>query len=290
MNDRKTISASECTTWLGCSLRHKFHYIDKVEDETRGGALVLGSTVHTALGAGIRLLRSGDATPDNLDVKHLVDAAWSAEEGKATTPILWGSKGREASLATALGLVEAFFKNPQVRERIPRIVELELKVELPLVDPVRGIATGIFLKGYLDAVEETGERTPDGRPMLRVLEFKTSASKGTYDEAGLDQVPLQVALYKHALQALRGDVVVSEVGYMVGVKTKAPEWVLPIVPITAEAERRALLVAQHVARAVQLGVAVPSPSWQCPTCPHVARCATWGQTAASPLPADPFAA
>lgn len=289
MNDRKTISASECSTWLGCSLRHKFRYVDHAEEETRGGALVLGSAVDVAVKAGIRLVRAGEASADTIDTKHLVDAAWSAEEEKTATPILWGAKGREAALATAHGLAAAFFKDPAIRERIPRIVECDVRVEIPLVDPVRGAETGMVLKGFLDAVEETGERMPDGRPRLRVLEVKTSAAKSTYDEAGLDQ-HTQVSLYVHALRRLRGDVVAPEAAFMVGIKTKVSEWTLPIVRIAPDAERRALLVALHVSRAIQLGVAVPSPGWQCPTCPHLARCATWGQSEASVLRMDLFAA
>lgn len=288
MDTRKTISASECSTWLGCSLRHRYKYRDRAEDETRGGALVLGSVVDTAVKAGVRLVRSGEATTDAIDSKHLVDAAWSAEEANTSTPILWGAKGRDAALGTAHGLVAAFFKDPAVRERIPHFVELDVKVEVPILDPVRGTDTGILLKGYIDAIEET--KGTDGKSSTRVAEFKTSATKGAYDEAGLDQIPIQVVLYNYALRRLRGEVVASEVGYFVGIKTKTPEWTLPVVRVTPDAERRALLVVQHVARAIELGVAVPSPSWMCPTCPSLVRCSSWAQTEASAIRADPFAA
>jgi len=45
----KTISYSEVSCYLTCSLKHRLRYIEKIESEEVDQALVLGSCCHSAI-------------------------------------------------------------------------------------------------------------------------------------------------------------------------------------------------------------------------------------------------
>lgn len=278
------LSASQVGTFQQCSLKWAFRYVHRAPEETRAAALVVGSAVDVAVKAGIHAIRSGDVSLERLDSEALFDAAWRSEVVKIDgPPIDWGSNKDEAHhREIALGVTRAFLDAPDLGERIDRIEALDVRFELPVIDPTTGLEVpDLTVMGILDAVE----RTPAG---VRPLDFKTASSKAGYDESSL-ATHLQGSLYVDALQRLHPEDASDEMAFWIGMKLKQPVTEDRVVTISPSARRRALLTVLHAHRAMELGVALPQPSFLCAGCPYRLRCQTWQEEVEAPAPLDAFA-
>jgi len=49
--EKPHLSYSQINTYLTCSLKYKFHYLDQIEPPFVSSALVFGSCIHEAVGA-----------------------------------------------------------------------------------------------------------------------------------------------------------------------------------------------------------------------------------------------
>lgn len=269
MSRMKLLSASQVNGFRTCPLRWHYRYRERAPEESRSGALVVGSVVHAALAMGIHELRSGETRLEELSPGLLFEKAWDAEIDTVNVPITWGSKGEEAAKTTAEGLVSAFLNAEDLRERVARIVDLDVKFEIPVVDPTTDREVpDLRLVGFLDGIE----RREDGK--LVVWEAKTAASRAGYDESSL-AVHLQAGLYAHALQYLHGDDASEDVHFRLGLKLKDPVWEDRLVTFGASARKRVLMTVLEVKRAMDSGVAYPSPGWACSGCAYSKRCSGW---------------
>lgn len=285
MSSARILSASQVDMYRQCSLRWHYRHVDYAPEESRSGALVVGTAVDVALKGAIHLLRSGEATPDQLKPADLVRKAWDAEITAAKdVPVLWGERNTaEKGLATATGLVESFLRLPDLPGRISGIEAVDLRFELPVSDPTTGCRVpGLTLTGILDIVE----RAPDGR--LRALDLKTASSRAGYDSDDL-RFHLQGSLYVWALREIHGDKASDEMAFTVGFKTKDPCREDRTVFLGEPARRRALLTVIHARRGMDLGLAFPQPSFLCGSCPNARRCCSWADSPNAALPRDPFA-
>ncbi len=283
MGDIAVLSASQVDSFRSCSLKWFFRYREKAPPESRGAALVVGSVVDVSIKEGIHLIRSGAANAGDIEAEMLFRRAWDAELASTDVPVSWGKKGQEAACSVAEGLVKKYFEAEDLEERVARIVSLDLRFELPVVDPITGIERpDIRILGYLDAVE----RNDAGK--LRALDWKTAASRSGYDEQSL-AVHLQGALYTWALKQLHGDEASDEMAFHVGLKLKASVWEDRLVTLGGEAQRRALLTVLHAHRAMRVGTAYPQPNLYCAGCSYFKRCRSWQDAPTSVLPRDVFA-
>lgn len=282
MSHVRVLSATQVDAFRGCSLKWHYRYVEKVPEESKSGALVVGSTVDVAVKGVIHHLRSGE-TVASLKATDLARAAWDAELASAgDRPLLWGEKGQEAAWKAAVGLVEAYVALPDLAARIGRVEILDFRFELPVQDPASDQPVpGLFVQGFLDVIE----RTADGR--LRAMDIKTASSRAGYAPEDL-VAHLQGSLYAWALRELHGDRASPDVGFTVGLKLKEPVWIDRNIVLGEAAQRRAILTLLHARRGMDLGVAFPQPSFLCGSCSFFARCATWEVSPIATLRRDPF--
>jgi len=278
------LSASQVDTFRSCSLKWHLRYREQAPPESRGAALVVGSVVDVAIKTGIHDLRSGEASIENLEALPLFREAWDAELASSDVPIAWGKKGQDACRSVAERLVKTYFDAEDLEERVARIEALDVRFELPVIDPNAGIELpDLRIVGYLDALErnDAGE--------LRALDWKTAASRSGYDETSL-ATHLQGTLYAWAMKQIHGDEASDEVAFHVGLKLEAAIWEDRLVTLGEGAQRRALLTVIHAHRGMQVGTAFPSPNLYCGSCSYLKRCRSWQDSEAARLPVDPFAA
>ena len=276
MGDIAILSASQVGTFQQCSLKWRFRYREKAPEEKRSSALVVGSVVDTAVKNGIHMLKSGEVLVERLETERVFDEAWVAELASTSVPIDWGKTGEDALRETALGVTRAFLDAEDLPARADRIEALDVRFELPVLDPRSGQEVpGVRVMGILDAVE----RTEAG---LRPLDFKTSASRAGWDEQSL-ATHLQGSLYLDALHRLYPDEATGEVAFWIGLKLKTPVLEDRIATITEAARRRAMLTVLKAHDAMQTGIAFPQPSFLCSGCPYQKRCSRW-QDAVAPTP------
>lgn len=285
MSNFRLLSATQLTTYSTCTQQWAFRYIEKAPEESRAGALVLGSAVDVAIKTLVHRVRAGEATIATVKSKDLLHEAWGAEtSSKPDVPIDWGEKGEPAGLRTAEALVEAFAKLPDLEQRIARITAVDLRFELPVPDPRTGQPVpGLGVQGILDFVE----RGPDSR--LRALDLKTSASRGGWSD-NETRWHVQGSVYAWALKELHGDDASHDVAFAIGLKLKEPVWEDRIVCLPEAAQRRVLLSLIAASQSMERATPFPHRSWACSGCAYARRCDAWQETAVVEVRRDPFAA
>lgn len=285
MSNFRLLSASQLTTYATCTQQWAYRYLEKAPEESRAGALVLGSAVDVALKTLVHQVRAGEATVATVKPKDLLHEAWGAEtSSKPDVPIDWGEKGEPASLRTAEALVEAYAKLPDLEPRIARIVSVDLRFELPVLDPRTGHPVpGLGVQGILDFVE----RAPSGK--LRASDLKTSASRAGW---GPDDTRwhVQGSVYAWALRELHGDDASDDVAFTIGFKLKDPVWEDRVVRLPESAQRRVLLSLIAASQGMDRATPFPQKSWACAGCAYARRCDTWQESAVIKVWRDPFAA
>ncbi|MCC7137775.1 MAG: PD-(D/E)XK nuclease family protein [Planctomycetes bacterium] len=285
MSNFRVLSASQLTTYATCTQQWAYRYAEKAPEESRSGALVLGSAVDVALKTLVHQVRSGEATVGTVKPKELLHEAWGAEtSSKPEVPIDWGEKGAPANLRTAEALVEAFARLPDLEQRIARIVSVDLRFELPVLDPrTEQPAPGLGVQGILDFVE----RDADGK--LRALDLKTAGSRAGWSPDDT-RWHVQGSVYAWALKELHGDAAAEDVAFHIGFKLKEPVWEDRVVNLPAAARRRVLLSLIAASQSMDRATPFPQKSWACAGCAYSRRCDDWQSTPGVVLRRDPFAA
>src|SRR5216684_3403766 len=78
MEPPRTISVSQVNAYLGCPLKYRFQYVDKIPRPWRVAAMAFGSSVHAAV-EWFHKERLADRTPETGGVLKVVDADWYAQ-------------------------------------------------------------------------------------------------------------------------------------------------------------------------------------------------------------------
>lgn len=286
MSNIRTVSPTMIDTIRTCPLKARYRYVERLPEARKSGALVLGIAVDLAAKHVVQGLRSGEIPYDRIDAGAVLERAWAEELAKAKDiEIAWGDRGsEEKGRATALALLTAFGELPDLQQRVERIVDVDVRFEIPVPDPTTGLPRpDVAVQGILDFVE----KAPSGR--LRALDLKTAGSRAGYEPDDLG-VHLQGALYCVALRQKYGEQAADEFGVLLGLKLKTPVWEDRLVTLAASAQRRALLTALHAKRVLDFGIAYPVRSWACPSCPYAGPCASWEDSPAAEFRKDIFAA
>jgi hypothetical protein len=285
MSEVRVISATMVDTIRTCPLKARYRYVERLPERQKSGALVLGIAVDVAAKHIVHGLRGGHIQHGAVDVEGILREAWNQELAAAKDiEIVWGERGsEEKGRATAVALLAAFANLPDLRQRVARIVDVDVRFQIPIPDPVTGRARDdVAVQGILDFVE----RLPDGR--VRALDLKTASSRAGYEPDDL-AVHLQGALYCVALRAQYGDRASDQFAVLLGLKLKVPVIEDRVVTLGASAQRRALLTALHAKRLLDLGISYPVRNWGCPSCAYARPCAAWQDSMTAQLRHDPFA-
>ena len=120
--------------------------------------------------------------------------------------------------------------------------------------------------GRIDLVEEGDE--------LSVLDVKTS--RGRWGEEEVIQHASQLALYRAGVADLAREIGKPvRVGFEIITKTKNPTVERLYLDDAGETLERQVKAATLVLEAVEKGIFIPSPGWQCSSCPFRAACREW---------------
>lgn len=252
------LSHSRISSYLSCSLKWKFHYIDHLKPAFTPAPLAFGIAFHEAVEEALAGLMVGSVSP----APELVAiVARSLEEQDRDIPIQFADEGgTDAMLELATRMLTAWtsWERPEARIiGIEHAFEVELAPGLPA------------LVGRIDILEDHGE---DG---LWLVDVKTSAKRWSARE--IDEHSGQLVLYREAMKGLAEEMGKPvKLAYEVITKTKVPvveRYVIDRAPETIDRQRA---IAVLVKRAVENGIFIPQPGWACPTCPWAGPCREWG--------------
>jgi putative RecB family exonuclease len=262
MRRRPHVSFTQIDQYLRCPLKYKFTYVDRLEPEFVPAALAFGSGIH---GAAAFLLRgkAQGAPPSLADVQAFFEGYWKLET--SNRPIRFGEKDTRESLLDLAGrMLEVLHRS---QEPGTEIVGVEQPFDVPLIDLDTGEVLDRALVGTLDLVE----RDAEGR--LVVVDLKTSARRYTDLQV---EASLQLSVYSYAT-AMNGlsDQEDLRLRFDVLTKTKQPELCRYWTQRDRGASVRLFHLAAEVLRAIEMGVFVPNPGWQCRDCPFRSACWVW---------------
>src|SRR5258705_13197594 len=92
MEPPRTISVSQVNAYLGCPLKYRFQYVDKIPRPWRVAAMAFGSSVHAAV-EGFHKERLPHPTPEIDAVPKVFDAGLYAQK---TEPLVFpGREGKD---------------------------------------------------------------------------------------------------------------------------------------------------------------------------------------------------
>jgi hypothetical protein len=228
------ISVSQITTYLACSRRYAYRYLEKARVERRALPLAFGRAVHEAVDWLLEA-RMGGEPPEERALVGRLDLAWS----EALAPGGFEESLEEIARQHALArrLVVAFAETAP--DLVPDDVEAEMVVDL--VDPRTEAPLAVPLLGYADGI--FGQT---------VMELKTASRK-----ASPWKWRLQLAAYSLAFRKLRGTRPTMRVVQLV--KTKEPAVVVDEVTVAERDEIRFREIAAEVVDAVRFGAFVANP-------------------------------
>lgn len=249
------LSHSRLDSYRTCSLKFRYNYIDKPAPAFTPAPLAFGIAFHRAVEEALVGLMVG-AFPA---VGELVQVfTRTLDEQGAATPIRFGEKeSRETMIDQATRMLEAWTTWPRPPARV-LAVEHEIRVSMAEWLPP--------LVGRVDLVEE-GD-------VVTVLDVKTSRAR--WSEEDVLQHASQLALYRAGVADLVRDIGKPvRVGFEIITKTKNPVVERLYLPDGGETLERQVKTATLVLEAVERGIYIPSPGWQCASCPYRDACRAW---------------
>lgn len=247
------LSVSQVQTYLGCPLKYRFQYVDKIPRPWRAAALAFGTSIHAAI-EWFQRERMAGRTPQVAQAVSIFEADWFAQNME---PLVFPDKeSRESLKEKGALMLPAYLET--VGPALP--VAIEEPFEVDLYDPETGEDLGVRLKGFVDLVEE-GNVLADVKTAGRALE-----------NGGLER-HLQLSTYALVFLLLHGSIPRLRLDMIM--KTKVPRVdrleTTRSLPDLAWTSR---LIAR-TARAIEQGHFFPNPSWRCSECEYFQNCQTW---------------
>jgi putative RecB family exonuclease len=249
--DHDHLSYSQINTYLNCSLKYKFQYVDKIPAAFTSAALAFGSAIHEAAAAFYQTQLEGDEMrPDQmLDVYR--------ETWRQTEKIKFFNGDNEEKLAKkAEELITVFHSayDPSIQ-----VVGVEEFFELPL----GGLP---LFHGYIDLIEQD----TDGR--VTIVDLKTASKKLSDSNVHSN---LQLTAYALGGEALGFDPVELTLRLDVLTKTKSPEMVKYETTRSEDDRHRFIRLVYSVWNGIEQEVFFPTEDWHCSQCAWAKRCGEW---------------
>jgi putative RecB family exonuclease len=255
------LSYSSIATYLQCPLKWKFHYVDKLPEESVTSGLVFGQAIHESVAAFLNASLSGDSlTPDEMLMVYL--NAWRQSNGveirfsngdseekllKKAQDLLTLWHGNQDGMTEVLGVEEEFSMD---------IAEL---TDYPSLDLPP-------LIGYVDHIV----KQPDGA--IALIDLKTAARKPSQLQA--DQ-SLQLTAYSLGAAALGfdPDELTLRLDYLL--KGTTPDIVSLETTRSEDDRRRFVKMVTRVWKGITNSVFFPKVDWVCRSCGYQTQCAEW---------------
>jgi putative RecB family exonuclease len=253
MEPPRVISLSQVNAYLGCPLKYRFQYVDKIPRPWRVAAMAFGSSVHAAV-EWFHKERLADRTPEIEAVLKVFDADWYAQN---VEPLVFSEKESKDSLAEkGRAMLQLYVESGSGAKP----VAVEQFFELDLADPETGELLEVRLRGVIDLVEE-GETLVDLKTAGRTLE-----------SGGLER-HLQLSTYALAFFILHGSIPKLRLDMLL--KTAKPRLERHETTRSIEDLGWTARLIQEVALAIQTEHFFPNPSWRCTECEYFAHCQRW---------------
>ena len=257
------VSYSALKTWLVCPLKHKYAYIDQLPPAYTPEALAFGGAFHQAAAYIHRHLDEDDLTLDAVTAEFR--NAWTARAEAGPEVRFSNGHDEDYCISLAERMLRAYLETLDPDQGF---LAVEEEMTAMLVDHDTGEVLPVPVTGVPDGII----RRDGGAPVI--LEIKTTGRRPSGDRIPEDH-RLQAAVYGYITReagVAAGDKQLVEIRYVT--KTREPEVVTRVLDISGSDYSRVFAYCREMLRAVEAGLAWPTPSHLCP-CPYADYCRAW---------------
>ena len=262
------ISASQIFTYLGCSLKYMFQYVQKSTPQHLSVALPFGRAIHQAIDRYYQsVIDTGDGAPI-VAMQELFTESISLAIDDTSTPILYKKEAPDKDSIIDMGhqLLQVFYDSVDLTGY--EVVGTEIPLSATLYTD-QGEDTDIKLVGIMDLLlkdKANGE--------LMVVDNKTA--KNALAQSATDE-NLQMSAYSYLLAANRYVFPRAEVKCRFDVlrKLKKPKMEYSYTFRTADHRKRFAKIASAVLAGIENRIFIPQQSWMCFDCQFREACNNW---------------
>jgi putative RecB family exonuclease len=256
MEPQRVLSVSQVNAYLGCPLKYRFQYVDKIPRPWRVAAMAFGSSVHAAV-EWFHKERLAARTPNLTEVLKVFDADWYAQN---VEPLVFSERESKDALAEkGRAMLQLYVESANG----VKPVAVEQPFELDLADPETGEVLEVRLRGIIDLVEEGDV----------LVDLKTAGR--TLESGGLER-HLQLSTYALAYLLLRGSIPKLRLDMLL--KTAKPRLERHETTRSVEDLSWTARLIREVSLAIETEHFFPNPSWRCTECEYFAHCQQWRGT------------
>jgi putative RecB family exonuclease len=263
------ISYSQIFTYLACSLKYKFQYVENRPFERVSINLFLGSAIHTAIAHGLKTLKEKNVIEPLSHLTELFEDCISLELDNTEIPLIHKKEAPDRTCTVKLGkaMLKAWYESINLSGF--KIVDIEIPLSGSLFTD-NYEKTDMKLIGIIDLLLMDESNSPV------VVDHKTSIRSKSQRNVDDD---LQFSAYSYLLASNRFTSEATEpVKCRMDVirKLKAPKVETYNTVRTAADRRRFAKIANAVLMGIESKVYIPNRSWLCSDCQFVQACKSWG--------------
>lgn len=260
------ISYSQVFTYMNCSLKYRFQYLENKPYERVSIAPIFGSAIHGAIERHYRGLKSNQIiTLDELVEEFRIQLELNLEQ--QTVPVIYKKDLKDIETAFAMGeaMLGLIHENDVNSDLVVVDVEVPLTATLYRED---GEPTDYKLAGVIDVIFK------DQQGNLIVVDNKTAARTMAQNTADENH---QMTSYAYLLAANKYVFPTAPVSCRFDVfrKLKTPKIEHVYTSRTADDRRRFARIANGVLDAIDAGIFIPQSSWLCADCGYQDACGKW---------------
>ena len=261
------ISYSQVFSYLSCSLKYQFMYVEKRPHERLSVALPFGSSIHKSMERYYNSIKN-NGNSDSLDVlEELFEEHIRMDLERAEVPLIYKKEAPDLESLVIMGkaLIKAFYENVNLNGM--EILDVELPLGANLFTDT-GETTEFKLVGVIDLLlrDEEGE--------LIAVDNKTAAQAKSQSAVDDD---LQFTAYSYLLAANKYVQPTAHVHCRMDVlrKLKTPKFDKYETVRTAEDRKRFAKIANAVLAGIENSIFIPNKSWMCTDCQFSKACQKW---------------
>lgn len=261
------VSFSQIFTYLNCSLKYQFQYLEQRPAERMSSSLPFGKEIHNVLENYYREVKEYGHPPQLERLLTVFKEGLTLQIEQSHVPIIFKKEAPDLASLLEMGhsIIQVFYKSVDLAGY--EIVDIELPLSAPLYDE-NGQSQDIKLFGVIDLLLKNSAGG------LIVVDNKTSAQKK--QQSAIDE-DLQMTAYSYLL-ATNGYIFPrAEVKCRFDVlrKLKTPTMEYYTTTRSAEHRKRFAKLASRVLKGIENRIFCPSSGWLCSDCQYSEACKRW---------------
>jgi putative RecB family exonuclease len=261
------ISYSQIFTYLTCSLKYKFQYVENRPHERISINLPFGSAIHIPLAQFYRSLKDKNTLEPISVLEELFEDSLSLDLDHTDIPVIYKKEAPDRKKVIQLGklMLKAFYENIDLNGF--EIVDVEIPLSARLYTD-ESEATDFMLIGIIDLILMDEDRE------LIVVDNKTAVKPKSQSDVDED---LQFSAYSYLLASNKFTFPTAAIKCRNDVlrKLKQPKLEHYHTTRTAEQRKRFAKIANAVLAGIDNRIFIPNKSWLCSDCQFINACEAW---------------